>query len=490
MTDENNVKIPLLPPSLPRWWRVLPSLLLLITITNIDNLILNDFVEDRYTKYYELNSSSTQNDHELCLNASRTSHNSTPSFLTTTTSKYPISTTKSINEQIQASTARLNVFLSLAATLPAILASIFLGANCDRIGRKPLIALPYIGKVIRYAILTAVAYYNLSDIWIIISTMFDGLSGTAALNILSSFAYVTDCTNKKTRTAAIVITDVSLSCSRLLPSLTMGLYLQHPHYVQAMIFTFALSVLGLIFSIFLQPESNLTVQHLNIFQQLKKSEFRPILKCFQVFFVKRQDHKQRSLLMLVAIHLLIIVMLCGNLAMYYIYLYGAPFCLDSFGVSLNNAAQTCATILLTIPFTLTIAKHNDHLGLVVLGCLTFMTQFVLLGTAKHIWTLYLAFSIGGAFYVLTPIIRARITKLVEPEEYAVVFILASVFESGGYYAISALTNEIYDLSLSFYQGLVYFFLALVGAITIVIISILYFLEHRPTTTTKSAVLNE
>ncbi|CAF4251013.1 unnamed protein product, partial [Rotaria magnacalcarata] len=80
-----------------------------------------------------------------------------------------------------------------------------------------------------------------------------------------------------------------------------------------------------------------------------------------------------------------------------------------------------------------------------------MTQFVLLGTAKHIWTLYLAFSIGGAFYVLTPIIRARITKLVEPEEYAVVFILASVFESGGYYAISALTNEIYDLSLSFYQ---------------------------------------
>ncbi|CAF4737661.1 unnamed protein product, partial [Rotaria magnacalcarata] len=69
-------------------------------------------------------------------------------------------------------------------------------------------------------------------------------------------------------------------------------------------------------------------------------------------------------------------MLCGNLAMYYIYLYGAPFCLDSFGVSLNIAAQTCATILLTIPFTLTIAKHNDHLGLVVLGCLTFMTQFV------------------------------------------------------------------------------------------------------------------
>ncbi|CAF2312427.1 unnamed protein product [Rotaria sp. Silwood2] len=489
MVDESDVKKPLLPRTLPRWWRVLPPLVLIMIIATIDSLILNDFIEYRYTNYYELNSSSTQNKHELCINASRISHNSTPS-ISTTTSKYPISTTKSSNEIIQESAARLNVFLSLAATVPAILTSIFLGANCDRIGRKPLIAFPFIGKSMRYFILTAVAYYNLPDIWIILSTVFDGLFGTAGLSIISSFAYVTDCTNEKLRTSSIIITEVCIGCSRFLPLITMGIYLQHPRYVQSIMFTLLLSLSGLVFCIFLQPESNLNVQHLNIFQQLKKSEFRAITKGFQVFFVKRQEHKQRSLLILVTIHLLLIFMICGHISMYYLYLYGVPFCFDSFSVSVNSSVQTAATILLTIPFALFIAKRTDHLVLPGLGCLAFMTQLVLFGVARQNWILYLAVGIGGMFYVLTPIIRSRITKLVESDEYAAVFILATIVETGGYYAISALTNEIYQVSLTFDQGLVFFCIALIGAIAIILMSILHVLEYRPSEMKKASSLNE
>ncbi|CAF0803262.1 unnamed protein product [Rotaria sordida] len=472
MEDQNNVKKPLLPPTLPRWWRVLLPLSLIVIISTIDKIVLNDFIEYRYTIYYGLNSSSTQNNHELCLNASRRSHYSTASILlTTTTPKYPISTTLSPNEQIQASNAHLNVLLSLAATVPSILISILLGANCDRIGRKSLVALPFIGKSIRYVILTFVAYYDLSNIWIILSVIFDGIFGTAALSILSSFAYVTDCTNEKKRTS-------------------MGIYLQHPRYVQLMIFTLLLSVSGFIFCIFFQPESKLNVQHLNMFQQLKQCEFQTIAKSFRVFSVKRKEHKQRSLLMLVSIHLLSIIMLLGNMSINFLYLYGAPFCFDSFGVSLNNSVQIVTTVLLTIPFTLFIAKRTDHLLLPMLGCLAYITQLILFGIAPKNWILHLAAGIGGILYVLIPIIRSRITKLVEPDEYAVVFILASVVESGGYYAISALTNEIYQLSLSFYPGLVFFCLAIVGVITIILMSILYILEYRPAETEKTLSLNE
>ncbi|CAF0922831.1 unnamed protein product [Rotaria sordida] len=491
MEDQNNVKKPLLPPTLPRWWRVLLPLSLIVIISTIDKIVLNDFIEYRYTIYYGLNSSSTQNNHELCLNASRRSHYSTASILlTTTTPKYPISTTLSPNEQIQASNAHLNVLLSLAATVPSILISILLGANCDRIGRKSLVALPFIGKSIRYVILTFVAYYDLSNIWIILSVIFDGIFGTAALSILSSFAYVTDCTNEKKRTSSITVTEVSLIGSRLLPLLLVGIYLQHPRYVQLMIFTLLLSVSGFIFCIFFQPESKLNVQHLNMFQQLKQCEFQTIAKSFRVFSVKRKEHKQRSLLMLVSIHLLSIIMLLGNMSINFLYLYGAPFCFDSFGVSLNNSVQIVTTVLLTIPFTLFIAKRTDHLLLPMLGCLAYITQLILFGIAPQNWILHLAAGIGGMLYVLIPIIRSRITKLVEPDEYAVVFILASVVESGGYYAISALTNEIYQLSLSFYPGLVFFCLAIVGVITIILMSILYILEYRPAETEKTLSLNE
>jgi hypothetical protein len=59
--------------------------------------------------------------------------------------------------------------------------------------------------------------------------------------------------------------------------------------------------------------------------------------------------------------------------------------------------------------------------------------------------------------------------LVEPNEYAVVFILASIFESGGSYAISAMANEIYRVSLTFYSGFAFFVFALFGGITILLL---------------------
>jgi PCFT/HCP family folate transporter-like MFS transporter 1/3 len=463
-SDENNA---LLPPTLPRWWCVLPSLGLIIIIANIDNLILNDFIEYRYTSYYQVNSSSTPNTRELCLNASQKEHNSSH-FISTTTSKYPISTTMSPNDRVQESTARLNVYISLAATIPALLMAILLGANCDRIGRKPLIVLPYIGKIIRYFILTAAAYYTLSDLWIVLAVMLDSAFGTAGLSMLSSFSYVSDCTNEKTRTTAIIITDVCITAIKIVPLFTIGIFLQHPNFIQSMVFTLLLSVGGFVFTVVLQPESNLNVQHLNIFQQLKQTKLRPVIKIFRVFFVKREGHKQRSLLMLVSTHLCMITMTYGNLAMYYIYLYGAPFCFDSLGVSLNTAAQTVIMILFTIPFTLTVTKHSDHLAFPILGCLTFMTQLVLFGITKQVWMIYLAACIGGFYNVLIPVIRSRITKSVEPNEYAVVFILAMIFESGGSFAISAMTNEIYQVSITFFPGLVFIVLAIFGALAILL----------------------
>ena len=468
MTEENDVKKLLSAPTLPHWWRVLPFLTLLMIITNIDSLILNDFIEHRFAIQYQVNASSAQNARELCLNDSKTTHHSTDPG-STTTSKYPLSTTVSPDDLVQAANARLNVYISLAATIPSLVTAVLLGANSDRIGRKSLIVLPYIGKVIRYFIMTAVAYWDLSDTWIIISVMLDSIFGTAALNILSAFAYVTDCTTEKTRTTAIIVTEVCIGSSRFIPLITLGIYLQHPNFVQSMLFTLLLSLAGFISGLVLQPESNLNVQHLNIFQQLRLVRMKPVIDSFRVFFVKREGHKRRTLLLLVSIHLLIVAMVCGQLAMYYIYLYGAPFCFDSFDVSLNSVVQTVLVILLTVPFTLTISKRTDHLILPVLGTLSFIAQLVLFGLATRAWMLYLAVCIGAFYSVLTPVIRSRITKIVEPSEYAMVFILAMILESGGYYAISALTNEIYQASVTFLPGLVFYIISLFGVAAILLI---------------------
>jgi hypothetical protein len=68
-----------------------------------------------------------------------------------------------------------------------------------------------------------------------------------------------------------------------------------------------------------------------------------------------------------------------------------------------------------------------------------------------------------------PVVRSQITKLVEPNEYAAVFIPGTIVESGGYFAISAMGNEIYQATLLFYPGLVFLVFALFGVLAIILV---------------------
>ncbi|CAF1050338.1 unnamed protein product [Didymodactylos carnosus] len=329
--------------------------------------------------------------------------------------------------------------------------------------------------------MTAVNIWNLSNIFIIISVILDGIFGTSALTILSAFAFVTDCTTLKQRTSAIIITDVSITMARVVALVGLGYYLKYYGYLIPSCVTLGLSTLGLVYSLLFQRESNQTVDHLNIFQQLKLIRLTPIFKVLQVFTIERKSNKRKILLLTVFTHLSIIVMIYGSFSVTYLYLYGQPFCWGSWEVSLNSSAQAILVLLLTIVFTLTIT--SDSFLIPMTGVITFMIQLVLFGIARSTWLLYLgvkeeslfsikqlkltlfffaAVCIGAVFRVTCGVLRSRITKVVEPNEYAVVFVFAGIFESAGSYALSAMCNAIYNATIHTDPGFVFVVIAGVG----------------------------
>jgi len=103
----------------------------------------------------------------------------------------------------------------------------------------------------------------------------------------------------------------------------------------------------------------------------------------------------------------------------------------------------------------------------MLGLSFHIAQITIYAVANTVWMIYMGASIGALYHVFSPVIRARITKLVEPTEYATVFILTLIFESGGNYAINALSNEIYKATLTIYSGIVYFAFSTFGILGIV-----------------------
>ncbi|CAF0774375.1 unnamed protein product [Didymodactylos carnosus] len=204
-----NATIPREITKMPHWWLTLPCLLTIMILTTTDSLFMNDFIVTRYEQYYHLNSSKSS-ERIACLALKKIT--TTPSHFNNYRYSVQQGTTATYNMVLTAA-AKLNIIISAVATIPSLISFILLGSNCDIIGRKPLIIIPFIGKVLRYALMLIIVQKNLADVWIILVSVIDGLFGTAGLVIVSSFAYVTDCTTLKNRTKVFVIAEVAISVS-------------------------------------------------------------------------------------------------------------------------------------------------------------------------------------------------------------------------------------------------------------------------------------
>jgi hypothetical protein len=238
------------PPA--RWWLVVPCLLIIMLVTGADQLLLNDLIIRRYERHYGLNVSPNAQQ-QVCRQPMTTS---TPMLYW----QYPL-----LNQQpsqgrpdytlVQRDAASFHVKNSIVALIPSLVTFLFLGSNCDIIGRRPLLILPFVGKVIWYSLLLIVVSRDLSDAWILAAHALEAVFGSAGLAMLSGFSYITDCTYGSTRTRAFLLTEGIIFLTRIIPILAVGIWLRFYLYTIPLSVCLGLSVIGLVYSLFVQPES-------------------------------------------------------------------------------------------------------------------------------------------------------------------------------------------------------------------------------------------
>jgi hypothetical protein len=61
-----------------------------------------------------------------------------------------------------------------------------------------------------------------------------------------------------------------------------------------------------------------------------------------------------------------------------------------------------------------------------------------------------------------PVLRTKLTSVIEMNEYAIVFIGAGIIETIGHSAVAAAANSIYNASLNFFPGLIFLVFAVTG----------------------------
>jgi hypothetical protein len=213
---------------------------------------MNDLIVRRYERYYGLDASPSAQ-RAVCRESTTTT---IPPFYW----DFPPPDQESRQNRpdyamVQHAAARFHTKNSIVGLAPAIVTFIFLGANCDTIGRRPLLVLPFVGKMVWYSLMLIIVSRNLSDAWLLAAHAIESVFGSTGLLMLSAFSYITDCTYGTMRTRAFLLTEGIAFFARVLPVLAIGIWLHFYLYIGPLSVCLALSVIGLLYGMFIQPES-------------------------------------------------------------------------------------------------------------------------------------------------------------------------------------------------------------------------------------------
>jgi len=242
--------VPLVPT--PRWWLVLPCLILITLATAADPLLLNDLIVRRYERRYGLDASPSSQQ-KVCSQSTTTAM---PLVYWQFPPPYQGPTQGPPNyNMVQHDAASFHTKNSIVALVPALVTSILIGSNCDIIGRRPLLLLPFLGKVVWYSLLLAIVSRDLSDGWLLGAHAIESVFGSSGLVSLSAFSYITDCTNGSRRTGAFLLTEGIVFLARIVPIIAVGIWLRFHLYTVPLSVCLGLSMIALVYALFVQPES-------------------------------------------------------------------------------------------------------------------------------------------------------------------------------------------------------------------------------------------
>ena len=100
-------------------------------------------------------------------------------------------------DDVESSTAVLNLIVGVVAQLPSILASLILGPLSDRYGRKPAMIVPLLGMCMQASLSIIIINYELNLYLFLVSSAIRGASGGVAGILTACYSYIADISSQK-----------------------------------------------------------------------------------------------------------------------------------------------------------------------------------------------------------------------------------------------------------------------------------------------------
>ncbi|KFO25580.1 proton-coupled folate transporter [Fukomys damarensis] len=375
-------------------------------------------------------------------------------------------------QEVETLTSHWTLYMNVGGFLVDLFSSTLLGAWSDRVGRRPVLVLASLGLLLQAVVSIFVVQLQLHVGYFVLGRILCALLGDFNGLLAASFASVADVSSTHSRTIRMAFLEACIGVAGMLASLLGGHWLRAQGYANPFWLALALLIVMSLYAAFCFGE---TVKEPKSTRLFTLHHHKSIVR----LYVDPAPEKSRKHIALYSLAVfLVITVHFGAQDILTLYELSAPLCWDSKLIGYGSAAQHLPYLTSLLGLRLLQFCLADtwvaEIGLVfnVLGMVVFAFASItpLMFTGYGLLFLSLA---------ITPVIRAKLSKLVGHSEQGALFSAVACVNSLAMLTASGIFNSLYPVTLNFMKGFPFLLGAGLLFIPAILIGILERISPRP-----------
>ncbi|XP_067046422.1 proton-coupled folate transporter-like [Acropora muricata] len=352
--------------------------------------------------------------------------------------------TSKLQKAVQSESSFMQLGMVFSASAPSLFVALFLGAWSDRAGRRRVMGLPIFGSAVESAIILWVISFNLPIHMLLLAGFINGICGFFPTMVLSLFSYIADITDQSQRAFRLGILEATAFISGMLSHLSSGWLINKTGYKAPYMMILCLHTFALFYVLLKLPESR--AKHLMENSNVKVFSLQHMRVIICIFTDPRSGQRWKMCLLMLTSGLMIVSSI-GFGSVIVLYAIDRPLCCNSILIGYYLATSffvQAVGAVLGLRFLRLVLSEDAVMqaGMISIICSLIMMAFV--ETKTQFFMVPLVACLGG---VPTPIIRAKMSKLVDADEQGALFAAVATLETLCTLCGAALFNSIYPLFL-------------------------------------------
>ncbi|XP_022103598.1 proton-coupled folate transporter-like [Acanthaster planci] len=380
---------------------------------------------------------------------------------------------KAREDDIQLQASLWLLYLSMAGSVPMLIASILLGTLSDKLGRKMCIAVPLVGYIIQEAVYIATIYGELPLPVLFVGEVLLGSTGRSGLLFAGCISYIVDITTETQRTLRIALAEMTFLLLSGLAQVGVGYLVRDFSTLPPLLIAFGCNILCLIYiavpGILIE-----TVDRDNIPDHRKglREACRSMVKLLKF----NENGRRWQMLLLDFFLFVIIININGTISIFIIYGSAAPFCWDALSAGLAGAFGFLTASAGMVAGSKLFAICLGEYWIMQISCLSLLAFNIVMSVSQTTWLIYAANLMGAFRATAMPVARSILSKIVDPTEIGTAFALVACIDGLAVFVASAVAPTIYAASVLYLPPLIFYVfsgLTLLPVGTIIILQIFW-----------------